>query len=193
MLFEETAAESKAGAKKADFKRNELQDQLNKENSKIEQLSEIVDAAEASQDDWRTRLESMRSDLEGAKQSAGQAEAEAEGSKKQVASLEAKLDETNTKRDALQKELQLAHSDLKQLRTELNAARSELVEMRSRLRPNQNELEDARGKAKRGALRKESDQAGIADREAQEKVFVGCDIAACRTSSHGSRPRFRGT
>ena len=42
---------------------------------------------------------------------------------------------------------------------ELNAARSELVEMRSRLRPNQNELKDARGKAKRGAPRKESDQA----------------------------------
>lgn len=159
VVLEQTAANLTRELKKADFKRNELQDQLNKENSKIEQLSEIVDAAEASQDDWRTRLESMRSDLEGAKQSAGQAEAEAEGSKKQVASLEAKLDETNTKRDALQMELQLAHSDLKQLRTELHAARSELVEMRSRLRPNQNVVKDARGKAKRGALRRKSDQA----------------------------------
>ena len=133
--LEQTAAGLKRELKRADFKRNELQDQLKKETSKIEQLSEIVEAAEASQDDWRTRFESMRSDLEGAKQSAGQAEAEVEGSQKRVASLEAKLDETNTKRDALQKELQLAHSDLKELRTELNAARSELVEMRSRLRP----------------------------------------------------------
>ena len=157
---EQTAAGLKQELQRADFKRNELQDQLNKKNSEIEQLSEIVDAAQASQDDWRTRLESMRSDLEGAKQSAGQAEAEAEAFKKQVASLEAKLDETNTKRDALQTDLQLAHSDLKQLRTELNSARSELVEMRSRLRPNQNELKDARGKAQQGATRKESDQAG---------------------------------
>ena len=155
--LEQTAAGLKRELKRADFKRNELQYQLNKENSKIEQLSKIVDAAEASQDDWRTRLESMRSDLEGAKQSTGQAEAEAARSKKQVASLEAKLDETNTKRDALQTELQLAHSDLKQLRTELNTVRSELVEMRSRLRPDQNELEDARGKAKRGAKESSSD------------------------------------
>lgn len=155
--LDQTAAGLKRELNRADVKRNELQDQLNKEKSKIEQLSEIVDAAEASQDDWRTRLESMRNDLEGAKQSAGQAEAEAAGSKEQVASLKAKLDETNTKRDALQTELQLAHSDLKQLRTELNTARSELVEMRSRLRPNQNELEDARGKAKRGAKESSSD------------------------------------
>ena len=158
--LELTAAGLKREIQRADFKRNELQDQLNKKNSKIEQLSEIVDAAEASQDEWRTRLERMRSDLEGAKQSAGQAEAEAEASKKQVASLEAKLDETNTKRDALQQDLQLAHSDLKRLRSDLNAARSELVEMRSRLGPNRNKLEDARGKAKRGTSRKESDQAG---------------------------------
>lgn len=155
--LDQTAAGLKRELNRADVKRNELQDQLNKEKSKIEQLSEIVDAAEASQDDWRTRLESMRNDLEGAKQSAGQAEAEAAGSKEQVASLKAKLDETNTKRDTLQTELQLAHSDLKQLRTELNTARSELVEMRSRLRPNQNELEDARGKAKRGAKESSSD------------------------------------
>src|SRR5262245_51699513 len=107
--LEQTAAGLKRELKRADFKRSELQDQLNEENSKIEQLTEIVDAAKVTQDDWQTRFESMRSDLEGAKQSA---EAEAEGSKKQVASLEAKLDETNTKRDALQTELQLAHSDL---------------------------------------------------------------------------------
>lgn len=99
--LEQTGAGLKRELERADFKRNELQDQLNKENSKIEQLSEIVDAAEASQDAWRTRLESMRNDLEGAKQSAGQAEAEAAGSKSQVASLKAKLDETNAKRDAL--------------------------------------------------------------------------------------------
>ena len=168
--LEQTAAGLKRELKRADFKRNELQDQLKKENSKIEQLSEIVEAAEASQDNWRTRFESMRSDLEGAKQSAGQAEAEVEGSQKRVASLEAKLDETNTKRDALQNELQLAHSDLKQLRTELNAARSELVEMRSRLRPNQNELGDARGKAKRGAPRKESEQVESQTEKQTEKL-----------------------
>src|SRR5262245_18577552 len=156
--LEQTAAGLKRELERADLKRDELQDQLNKENSKIEQLSEIVDAAEASQDEWRTRLESMRSDLEGAKQSAGQAEADAEASKKQVASLEAKLDETDTKRDALQTHLQSAHSDLRQLRSELNAATSELVEMRSRLGANQNELKDARGKAKRGTPRGESDQ-----------------------------------
>jgi spore germination cell wall hydrolase CwlJ-like protein len=167
--LEQTAAGLKQELQRADFKHNELQDQLNKKNSKIQQLSEMADAAEASQDDWRTRLESMRSDLEGTKQSAGQAEAESESFKKQVASLEAKLDETNTKRDALQTDLQLAHSDLKRLRTELNAARSELVEMRSHLGPNQNELKDARGKAKRGAPRKESDQAGTPDEKLRKK------------------------
>jgi spore germination cell wall hydrolase CwlJ-like protein len=167
--LEQTAAGLKQEFQRADFKHNELQDQLNKRNSKIQQLSEMVDAAEASQDDWRTRLESMRSDLEGTKQSAGQAEAESESFKKQVASLEAKLDETNTKRDALQTDLQLAYSDLKRLRTELNAARSELVEMRSHLGPNQNEVKDARGKAKRGAPRKESDQAGTQTEKLRKK------------------------
>jgi spore germination cell wall hydrolase CwlJ-like protein len=157
--LEQTTADLNWELKKADFERNELQDQVKKANSKIEQLSEIVDAAEASHEDWQSRLASIRSELEGAKQSAEQAEAEAAGSKKQVASLKAKLDETNAKRHALQTELQLAHSDVKQLRSELNTAKSELVAMRSHLRPNQNELEDARGKAKRGALRKESDQA----------------------------------
>ena len=53
--LEQTAAGLKRELKRADFKRNELQDQLKKENSKIEQLSEIVEAAEASQDNWRTR------------------------------------------------------------------------------------------------------------------------------------------
>ena len=53
--LEQTAAGLKRELKRADFKRNELQDQLNKENSKIKQLSEIVEAAEASQDNWRTR------------------------------------------------------------------------------------------------------------------------------------------
>lgn len=157
--LEQTTADLNWELKKADFERNELQDQVKKANSKIEQLSEIVDAAEASHEDWQSRLASIRSELEGAKQSAEQAEAEAAGSKKQVASLKAKLDETNAKRHALQTELQLAHSDVKQLQSALNTAKSELVAMRSHLRPNQNELEDARGKAKRGALRKESDQA----------------------------------
>jgi N-acetylmuramoyl-L-alanine amidase len=162
--LEQTAAGLKQKLQRADFKHN---DQLNQKNFKIQQLSEMVHAAEASQDEWRTRLEGMRSDLERAKQSAGQAEAEAEGSNKQVASLEANLDETNTKRDALQTELQLAHSDLKQLRTELNAARSELVEMRSRLRP---KLEDARGKAKQGTRRKEVDQAESQTAKQTEKL-----------------------
>jgi spore germination cell wall hydrolase CwlJ-like protein len=139
--LEQTTADLNWELKKADFERNELQDQVKKANSKIEQLSEIVDAAEASHEDWQSRLASIRSELEGAKQSAEQA------------------DETNAKRHALQTELKLAHSDVKQLRSELNTAKSELVAMRSHLRPNQNELEDARGKAKRGALRKESDQA----------------------------------
>jgi N-acetylmuramoyl-L-alanine amidase len=165
--LEQTAAGLKQKLQRADFKHNELQDQLNQKNFKIQQLSKMVHAAVTSQDEWRTRLESMRSDLERAKQSAGQAEAEAEGSNKQVASLEAKLDETNTKRDALQTELQLAHSDLKQLRTELNAARSELVEMRSRLRP---KLEDARGKAKQGTRRKEADQAESQTAKQTEKL-----------------------
>lgn len=178
--LEQTAASLKRELKKADFKRNELQDQLDKSNSKIEQLSEIVDAGEASRKDWRARLESMRSEIEGAKQSAEQAEAESAWSKKQVASLKAKLDETNAKRHALQTELQLTHSDVKQLRSELNTAKSELVEMRSRLRPNQNELEDARGKAERGALRKESPTEKL-KKELAEQAHTALD--------HGSEGR----
>ena len=133
--LEQTTAGLNRELKKADFKRNELQDQVKKANSKIEHLSEIVDAAEASHEDWQSRLASMRSELEGAKQSAEQAEAEAAGSKKQVASLKAKLDETDAERDALQTEQQLTYSTVNQLRSELNTTKSELAEMRSRLRP----------------------------------------------------------
>jgi spore germination cell wall hydrolase CwlJ-like protein len=152
--LERIAASLKREFKKADFKRNELQAQFDKANSKIDQLSEIVDAAETSHKDWQARLES---ELEGAMHSAERAEAEAAGSKKQVASLRAKLNEVNDKRQALQTELQLTLSDVKRLRSELNTAQSELVEMRSRL-AKQNELEDAGAKRERGALRKEPDQ-----------------------------------
>jgi spore germination cell wall hydrolase CwlJ-like protein len=166
--LEQTAAGLKRELETADFKRSELQDHLNQANLQIEQLSEIVDAAEASHEDWQTRLESMRSELEGAKQSAKQAEAEAAGSKKQVASLKAELDQTNAKRQSLQTELQLTHSDVKQLRSELNTAKSELIGMRSRLRPKQNELEGSVGEYECGVRRKESDQAEL-ETEARKK------------------------
>jgi spore germination cell wall hydrolase CwlJ-like protein/peptidoglycan hydrolase CwlO-like protein len=154
--LEHAAASLKREMKNADFKRNELQDQLGKANAQIDQLSEIVDTAEASHEDWQTLLESMRSELEGAKQSAKHAEAESADSKKQMASLKAKLDEINAKRHALQSELLMAQSDVKQLRSELNTAKSELLEMRSSLRAKQNKLEDAKGNVQRGALRKDS-------------------------------------
>ena len=51
--LEQTTAGVNREFKKADFKRNELQDHLDKANSKIERLSEIVDAAEASHEDWQ--------------------------------------------------------------------------------------------------------------------------------------------
>jgi spore germination cell wall hydrolase CwlJ-like protein len=159
--LEQTAASLKREMKKADFQRNEIQDQLNKANAQIDQLGEIIDTAEVSHQNWQAILESMRSEIEGTKQAAKHAEAESAGSKKQMASLKAKLDETNAKRHALQSELLMAHSDVKQLRSELNTAKSELGHMRSRLRAKQNTQEDARDKAQQGALRKESQTAKL--------------------------------
>jgi hypothetical protein len=60
--LERTAASLKRELEKAGFKRNELEGLLDKANPEIEQLSEIVDAAETSHKDWQAGLESMDSE-----------------------------------------------------------------------------------------------------------------------------------
>jgi len=133
-----------------------LQGQLDSARSKIEQLRETVEAAEAAHENWQTRFESIRGELESAKKLAEQAKEGAAESTKHTASLQAKLDEANSSRDALQSKLELAHSSVQQLRSELDKAQSELDDTRSRLGSKQNELEDAMEKLKLGALRRDS-------------------------------------
>ena len=136
--LERAAANLSRELKEAYFKRNGLARQLDTANSRIENLSEIVDAAEAANKEWQTRWDNIRSELESTKRLAEEAKAEAGGSKNQVASLKAKVDEANARRDALQTKLQVAHSDVKQLRSELNKAQSALVDMQSRLQKERN-------------------------------------------------------
>jgi spore germination cell wall hydrolase CwlJ-like protein len=129
--LERTGATLKQGLQETDFKRNLLQRHL---------------------DNWQTRFESVRAELESVKELAERANEGAAESTKHTASFQAKLDEANASRNALQSELELAHSSVQQLRSELNKAHSELVDVRSRLASKQNELEDAREKLKLGAL-----------------------------------------
>jgi spore germination cell wall hydrolase CwlJ-like protein len=131
----DSATAKVAHLERTDFKRNLLQRHL---------------------DNWRTRFESMRGELESAKELAEQAKEGAAESTKHTASLQAKLDEANSSRDALQSKLELAHSSVQQLRSELDKAQSELDDTRSRLGSKQNELEDAMEKLKLGALRRDS-------------------------------------
>ncbi|MGH6804349.1 MAG: cell wall hydrolase [Methyloceanibacter sp.] len=151
--LERTAATLEQELKETHFKRNVLQGQL---DSAIEQLRETVEASEAAHENWQTRFESIRGELESAKKLAEQAKEGAAESTKHTASLQAKLDEANASRDALQSKLELAHSSVQQLRSELDEAQSELDDTRSRLGSKQNELEDAMEKLKLGALRRDS-------------------------------------
>ena len=131
----QTAAALKQGLQETDFKRKVLQ---------------------RHSDNWQTRFESMRGELESAKELAEQAKEGAAESTKHTASLQAKLDEANASRNALQSKLELAHSSVQQLRSELDKAQSKLDDTRSRLGSKQNELEDAMEKLKLGALRRDS-------------------------------------
>ena len=81
--LERTAATLKQGLQETDLKRNVLQRHL---------------------DNWQTRFESMRGELESAKELAEQAKEGAAESTKHTASLQAKLDEANASRHALQSE-----------------------------------------------------------------------------------------
>ena len=127
----QTAATLKQGLQETDFKRNVVQRHL---------------------DNWQTRFESMRAELESTKELAEQAKQGAAESTRHTAGLQEKLDEANASRNALQSELELAHSSIQQLRSELHKARSELVDVRSRLASKQNELKDAKERLKLGAL-----------------------------------------
>jgi len=135
-----------------------MQGQLGSASSKIEQLRETVEGAEAAHENWQIRFESIRGELESAKKLAEQAKEGATESTKHTASLQVKLDEANASRNALQSKLELAHSSVQQLRSELDKAQSELDDTRSRLGSKQNELEDAMEKLKLGALRRDSGQ-----------------------------------
>ena len=149
-----------------------LQGQLDSASSKIEQLRETVEAAEAAHENWQ---------LESAKKLAEQAKEGAAESTKHTASLQAKLDEANASRDALQSELKLAHSSVQQLRSELDKAQSELDDTRSRLGSKQNELEDAMEKLKLGALGRDSGHPS--ETEKLKKNSLDPNIAAHRRNS----------
>ena len=168
--LERTAATLKQGLQETDFKRNVLQRHL---------------------DNWQIRFESMRGELESAKELAEQAKEGAAESTKHTASLQAKLDEANASRHALQSELELAHSSVQQLRSELDKAHSELVDVRSRLASKQNEVEDAREKLKLGALDRDSGHPSETERLKNTSLDPNLPLTeeTQPTADHGSEER----
>jgi spore germination cell wall hydrolase CwlJ-like protein len=139
--LEATARSLRQDLNRAGSERDEFKLQLDRALSKIEQLSGNVEAAEASYRDGLGRLETLRAELNDARQSAHRADERAAAAETQAARLQSELNKIRADRDAVQTALESAHSDIAQLRTALNAAQSQVVEMQSRLEVAQSALE----------------------------------------------------
>jgi cell wall hydrolase len=112
--------------------RSSLQGQLLKATSRIKQLRDDIDTAETAIDDRRTRFTSVQSQVEGATQTAEQAEAQATGIGKMV-SLKTELDEGSGIGSGFLAKIESSQSDVERLRTQLGTSQTELLRMRERL------------------------------------------------------------
>jgi cell wall hydrolase len=164
--------------------RSLLQGQLVKASSRIKQLRDDIEAAEAAFDDRRARLTSVQSQVEHAPQTAEQAEAQATEIGETV-SLKTELDERSGKRSGLLAKIESSRSDVERLRTQLETSQTQLLRMREHLTRIEGALKGSKetaeqavseakalkdqtstirteleaGKAERDALRKKLDQA----------------------------------
>jgi len=136
---------------KANAERRALEGQLARATSRIKQLSDDVEAAEAALDDRHVRLASVQSQVAGAAQTAEQAEAQAAGVDKKVASLKTGLDEERNKRNGLLAKIESSQMDVERLRTQLEASQSRLLKMRDHLTKVEGALQGSKQTAEQAA------------------------------------------
>jgi len=202
------AGHAKAGAvslkhelARANDERRRLQGQLVAATSRIKQLSDDIEVAEAALDKRRTRLAGAQSKVESAAQTAEKAQEQAASVDQQVASLKTEIDESSAKRNGLREKVESSQSDVERLRAQLEASQSQISRMHDQLTNVESALQGSKHTADQAAAEatalkdqtaalKSELEAGKAERDALREKLVQATayIQMLKDTSLGASP-----